>query len=119
MGLATSNSYDGAIETLSPFNILDHFDFICGYDSGYGVKPGGGMVLGFCEHTGLDPSEVVVVGDNAHDMEMAKAANVILRIGVLTGISSGQELSALADVVIPSISDLSGIIDQFNAGEQV
>jgi phosphoglycolate phosphatase len=117
IGLATSDSYDSAIATLGPFNILDHFDFICGYDSGYGVKPGGGMVLGFCEHTGVDPSEVVVVGDNAHDMEMAVAANVILRVGVLTGTSSEQELAALADVVIPSISDLSAIIDQFNAGE--
>jgi phosphoglycolate phosphatase len=117
IGLATSDSHDSAIATLSPFNILDHFDFICGYDSGYGVKPGGGMVLGFCEHTGVDPSEVVVVGDNAHDMEMAVAANVILRVGVLTGTSSEQELAALADVVIPSISDLSAIIDQFNAGE--
>jgi phosphoglycolate phosphatase len=119
MGLATSDSYDGAIETLSPFNILDHFDFICGYDSGYGVKPGSGMVLGFCEETGVDPSEVVVVGDNAHDMEMAMAANVILRVGVLTGTSSEQELKDMADVVIPSISDLNAIIDQFNAGEQI
>ena len=119
IGLATNDSHDSAIATLSPFNILDHFDFICGYDSGYGVKPGGGMVLGFCEHTGVDPSEVVVVGDNTHDMEMALAANVILRVGVLTGTSSEQELTALADVVIPSISDLSAIIDQFNSGEQV
>jgi phosphoglycolate phosphatase len=119
IGLATSDSHDSAIATLSSFNILDHFDFICGYDSGYGVKPGGGMVLGFCEETGVDPSEVVVVGDNAHDMEMAMAANVILRVGVLTGNSSEQELKALADVVIPSISDLNAIIDQFNAVEQI
>ena len=119
IGLATNDSYDSAIATLSPFNILGHFDFICGYDSGYGLKPGGGMVLRFCEQTGVDPSEVVVVGDNAHDMEMAMAANVILRVGVLTGNSAEHELTALADVVIPSISDLSAIIDQFNAGEQV
>ena len=117
IGLATSDSHNSAIATLGPFNILDHFDFICGYDSGYGLKPGGGMVLGFCDHTGVDPSEVVVVGDNVHDMEMAMAANVILRVGVLTGTGSEQELTALADVVIPSISSLSAIIDQFNAGE--
>ena len=118
MGLATSDSRDSAIATLSPFNILNYFDFICGYDSGYGLKPSGGMVLGFCEYTGINPSEVVVVGDSAHDMEMAMAANAILRVGVLTGTSSEQELEDFADVVIPSISDLSAIISQFNAGEQ-
>ncbi len=119
MGLATSDSHDSAIATLRAFNILDYFDFICGYDSGYGLKPDGGMVLGFCEQTGMDPSEVVVVGDNACDMEMAMAANAILRVGVLTGNSSEQELMVLADVVIPSISELSAIIGQFNASEQV
>ena len=30
LGLATSDSYDSAMATLSPFNILGHFDFVCG-----------------------------------------------------------------------------------------
>ena len=118
LGLATSDSYDSAMATLSPFNILDHFDFVCGYDSGHGVKPGPGMVLGFCEHTGCDASEVVVVGDNLHDMEMAMAAKAALRVGVLTGTSSEQQLAPLADVIISSISGLSSIIDQFNSEEK-
>tara|TARA_B110000495_G_C22682599_1_gene402819 strand:- start:81 stop:677 length:597 start_codon:yes stop_codon:yes gene_type:complete len=118
LGLATSDSYDSAMATLSPFNILDHFDFVCGYDSGHGLKPGPGMVLGFCEHTGCDASEVVVVGDNLHDMEMAMAAKAALRVGVLTGTSSEQQLAPLADVIISSISGLSSIIDQFNSEEK-
>lgn len=117
LGLATSDSYESAHETLSPFGILEHFDFVCGYDSGHGVKPGPGMVLGFCEKTGCLPSEVAVVGDNAHDMDMAMNANAALRVGVLTGTSSEKELEALANHVIPSISDLVTVIDAFNAGE--
>ena len=118
IGLATSDSHDSAMATLSPFHILDHFDFVCGYDSGHGVKPGPGMVLGFCEQTGCDPLEVVVVGDNSHDMEMAISAKAALRVGVLTGTSSEQELASLADVIIPSISGLSAVIDQFNSEEK-
>jgi phosphoglycolate phosphatase len=76
------------------------------------------MVLGFCEHTGCDASEVVVVGDNLHDMEMAMAAKAALRVGVLTGTSSEQQLAPLADVIISSISGLSSIIDQFNSEEK-
>ncbi len=117
LGLATSDSLESARETLAPFGILEHFDFVCGYDSGHGIKPGPGMVLGFCEKTGCLPSEVMVVGDNAHDMEMAINANAALRVGVLTGTSSAQELAMLADHVIPSISDLVTVIDAFNSGE--
>ena len=117
IGVCTSDSYDSAIETLSPFGILEHFDFICGYDSGHGVKPEAGMVLGFCQETGCLPSEVVVVGDNAHDMEMAINAKAALRVGVLTGTSSAHELGLLTDYVIPSIAGLAEVIDQFNSGE--
>lgn len=117
LGLATSDSHASAVETLAPFGIIEHFDFICGYDSGHGIKPGPGMVNGFCQQTGCLPSEIAVVGDNDHDMEMALAARVALRVGVLTGTSSRQELELLADTVIASIAGLEQIIEKFNAGE--
>ena len=119
IGLATSDSYESARETLAPFGILDRFDFVCGYDSGFGLKPGAGMVLGFCEQTGCEPSEVCVVGDNSHDMEMAIAAKAGLRVGVLTGTSSHQELDPLVDHVLPSISELMALIDHHNSGEKM
>lgn len=117
LGLATSDSFESAHETLAPFDVLHAFDFVCGYDSGFGLKPEPGMVHGFCDSTGCRPDEVCVVGDNAHDMEMAMAAKVGLRVGVLTGTSSRHDLAPLADHVLPSISDLLALIDQFNAGE--
>ena len=44
LGIATSDSYQGILNTLDAFDIISDFDFLCGYDSGHGVKPGPGMV---------------------------------------------------------------------------
>lgn len=119
IGLATSDSHGSALATLGAFDVLDKFDFVCGYDSGHGIKPGPGMVLGFCQETGCLPAEVCVVGDNAHDMDMATAANVALRVGVLTGTSNEKELAPISDHVLPSITELVNLIDQLNSGETV
>jgi phosphoglycolate phosphatase len=46
-----------------------------------------------------------MVGDNRHDLEMAKAGGA-LAIGVLSGTGTRESLSPLADVVLDSIVDL-------------
>lgn len=116
IGLATSDSEASARATLGRFDVLHKFDFICGYDSGFGIKPGPGMIHGFLETTGCKATEICVVGDNAHDMDMATAARVALRVGVLTGTSSRSELAPIADHVLPSIAELAELIDNWNKG---
>lgn len=106
LGVATADSYQGIINTLEHFNVLEKFDFLAGYDSGYGKKPGGGMVTEFCRQQELNPASVVVVGDNSHDIEMGRNADVGLCVGVLTGTSTRIELEAVADVVFDDISAL-------------
>ena len=106
LGVATSDSYQGIHNTLKSFDVISEFDFLCGYDSGHGVKPEAGMVLAFCQAMALDPTEVIVVGDNSHDIEMGKNAGVGYCIGVLTGTSTRDELEALADIVFDDITDL-------------
>ena len=110
LGVATSDSAEGAEATLAPFGVLPLLDFVAGYDSGHGVKPGPGMVLGFCGELGVMPEAVAVVGDNSHDMDMAKAAGAGLKVGVLTGTSSREELSAHADHVLESIAELEALL---------
>jgi phosphoglycolate phosphatase len=73
--------------------------FIAGYDSGHGPKPEPGMLLAFALHLGLHPSQIAMVGDNGHDMEMAGAAGAGAAIGVLSGTGTRQTLEALADVL--------------------
>ena len=106
LGVATADSHQGIINTLQSFDVLDDFDFLAGYDSGHGVKPEAGMVLAFCEQTGLSSKQVVVVGDNRHDIEMGRNANAGLCVGVLTGTSERADLEAIADIVLDDISHL-------------
>ena len=111
LGVATSDSEAGARASLGPLGILDEIEFLAGYDSGYGGKPGPGMVHGFCRSVGLDPRQTAVVGDNPHDLEMGRRAGVGLKIGVLTGTSSRAELADMADYVFSSINDLEPFLD--------
>jgi phosphoglycolate phosphatase len=115
LGVATSDSAEGAEATLAPFGVIDLLEFVAGYNSGHGSKPGPGMVLGFCTHLACTPAEVAVVGDNSHDMDMARAASAGLRIGVLTGTSLREDLAGHADHVIDSIADLESLLESRNA----
>lgn len=106
LGVATHDSEAGARHHLSEVGALDRFDFIAGYDSGHGLKPGPGMVLAFCERTGLDPSEIAMIGDSIHDLGAGRSAGAALVVGVLTGPAPESELAPLADMVLASIEDL-------------
>ncbi|OMH39282.1 HAD family hydrolase [Motiliproteus sp. MSK22-1] len=111
LGIATSDSQQGAEHSLAPFGILDDLDFICGYDSGHGTKPGPGMVNAFCRHTGLRQEEVIVIGDNLHDIEMGRSAGAGLTVGVLTGTSNREQLAEDADYVLSNVAQIFDILD--------
>ena len=106
MGVATSDNTNSAEAGLVAMGVRSHFAFVCGYDAGHGHKPGPGMVLGFCDHVGLPPACVAVVGDSLHDLHMARAAKVGMVVGVLTGPATEAELAPHADLVLPSIAEL-------------
>ncbi len=110
IGVATSDSTASVTLTLADLELSALVDFVAGFDAGHGGKPGPGMVLGFCEHTGLSPAEVAVVGDTLHDMEMARAAGAGLAIGVLSGVGSREDLLAVADHVLESIASLEPLL---------
>ena len=110
LGVATADSYQGILNTLQSFDVLDDFDFLAGYDSGHGVKPSGDMVLSFCKQMELTPSQVIVVGDNLHDIEMGRNAGAGLCVGVLTGTSTRADLEPIADLVLEDISGLPQLL---------
>ena len=110
LGVATSDSAEGARVTLGPSGILAQLDFLAGYDSGHGIKPGPGMVQGFCRDMGLQGSEVAVVGDNLHDLHMGRAAGAGLLVGVLTGTGSRDDLAPHAHHVFDSLLGLETLL---------
>ena len=112
LGIATSDSQAGAHASLAHFGVLELMDFVAGYDSGHGQKPGPGQVHGFCAATGLVPQEVAVVGDNLHDLEMGRSAGAGLVVGVLTGTGERAHLAPHADHVLDSIAGLEALLDR-------
>lgn len=105
LGVATNDSEVPARRHLANHGITDCFDFISGYDSGHGAKPGPGMCLAFARALGLDPARVAMVGDSRHDLDAGRAAGMRV-VAVLTGIAGREELEPHADVVLADIGAL-------------
>jgi len=110
LGVASSDSEAAIRAFLAGSGLGARMAFVTGYDSGFGPKPEPGMVRAFADVTGLPPSEICVIGDNTHDLEMAEAAGAGLRVGVLTGTSGRADLEPLAHVVLESVADLPGYL---------
>lgn len=106
LGVATNDSAAGLEASLTPLGVLPLLDFTAGCDSGYGAKPGPGMVLAFCDSIGAQPSDVAVVGDAIHDLAMGRAAGAGLTVGVLSGTSAREDLADGADLILDSVRDL-------------
>jgi phosphoglycolate phosphatase len=106
LGIASSDSKGAIARFVATVGLSDRFAFFAGYDSGFGYKPGPGMLTAFSEQTGVPASQIAMVGDNLHDLEMARAARAGLRVAVLTGTGSREELAPHADLCLASIADL-------------
>jgi phosphoglycolate phosphatase len=107
MGVATNDSTAGAQQTILMLGISSMFDAAYGYDAVARPKPAADTVVAFCDLTGLHPSEIAMIGDNGHDIEMAHNAGCGLSVGVLSGTGTSETFArARADVVLGSVADL-------------
>ncbi|UWP97391.1 HAD family hydrolase [Aliiroseovarius crassostreae] len=105
LGVATNDAEMPARAHLEGAGITDLFDFVVGYDSGFGGKPAPGQCLAFAKQLGVAPEDVVMVGDSLHDLHAGRAAGM-KTVGVLTGLASEEELAPFADAVMPDIGHL-------------
>ncbi|MDM7890170.1 D-glycero-alpha-D-manno-heptose-1,7-bisphosphate 7-phosphatase [Curtobacterium caseinilyticum] len=108
-GLATREQVDATNarvdELVGPFDVW----CVCPHDAGDGCpcrKPRPGMVLDAAERLGLDPSELVVVGDIGADVGAAVAAGA-QGILVPTPRTRAEEVDAAETVA----TDLDGALD--------
>jgi phosphoglycolate phosphatase len=112
LGVASSDNEASIRLMAERLGVIDLLDYIAGYDSGHGVKPGPGMIDGFARQVGVPVSEIIMVGDNTHDLHMAQNAKAGLAVGVLTGTSGRDALSPDADHVLASIDELEALLDR-------
>jgi phosphoglycolate phosphatase len=113
LGVATHDGEAAARGQLAAAGALGHFAFVCGYDSGFGLKPGPGMVTAFARAVGIAAGEVAMVGDSVHDLAAARAAGAALALGVLTGPATEADLAPHADAILPSIAALPGFLRRY------
>ncbi len=111
LGVATNDTMAGAEATLGPLEVMDQLDFVAGYDSGHGAKPGPGMVLAFADHIGADPAAVMMVGDSTHDLEAGRAAGSVT-VGVLSGDAPEEVLAPFADHILADIAGLPSLLSR-------
>lgn len=105
VGLATNDAEAPAHAHLRRAGIDQHFDFVAGFDSGWGGKPETGQMQAFLRQCGLAPAAVAMVGDSLHDLDAGRAAGM-RTVAVLTGIATSAALTPHADVVLDHIGQL-------------
>lgn len=110
LGVATNDAEGPARSHLASAGVSDLFDFIAGFDSGFGAKPQPGQLLGFADAMGLDPASVAMVGDSRHDLLAARAAGM-RPVAVLSGLARDADLAPLAEVVLSDIGALPDWIE--------
>ncbi|KZY53600.1 HAD family hydrolase [Sulfitobacter sp. KE29] len=106
LGVATNDAEHPARAHLLAAGVVDMFDFIAGFDSGHGGKPSPGQLHAFAAHVNLPAASVAMIGDSVHDMEAARVAGM-LRVAVLTGPATAEDLAPYADLVLPDIGHLA------------
>lgn len=106
LGLATNDTAGGITASLAAHGLLPRFRFVAGCDSGYGPKPEPGMAMAFAGAVGVDPRDMAVVGDNAHDLEMGRRAGAGLLVGVLCGTGRAADLGATAHIMLETTADM-------------
>lgn len=105
IGLATNDAEGPAHAHLRRAAIDGYFDFVAGFDSGWGGKPATGQLQAFVAHSGLLPGAVAMIGDSLHDLQAGRAAGM-RTVAVLTGIAGPDVLGPHADVVLADIGEL-------------
>jgi phosphoglycolate phosphatase len=106
MGVATSDGTAGTRAALANLGLEDRLPHVFGYDSVPRPKPAPDMVHAFAAAIGASAAEIAVVGDNIHDLEMARSAGAGAAIGVLSGTGRREDLAPLADAVLEGVRDL-------------
>jgi len=118
VGCATNDFESSAKQQLTEAGIYEQFDFVCGFDSGFGAKPAPGMFQAFASHCKISPAEAVMVGDSTHDLHCGRSAGAALCVGVLTGPAKACDIQDHADVVLGSVELLPEYLKRITSTDE-
>lgn len=113
LGILTSNSADNVRCFLEANSLIDCFEFI---QSGAALFGKSQVIKRLMRAKGLQPEEVIYVGDETRDIEAAKKSNIKV-IAVSWGFNSRQVLEKYSpDFLIDSPGELIDVIRSLQAG---
>jgi len=97
-GIITNTPRNRAIQIIKNFKLGRYFDTIVTSDDVDRGKPSPDIVLKACKNLGVEPVDVVTVGDTVSDVEAGKAAGcVVIGINVDTEITV-EKMSDLTEI---------------------
>ncbi|HEY9766508.1 MAG TPA: HAD family hydrolase [Chroococcales cyanobacterium] len=100
LGIATTDDKKNTEELLDYLHIRETVSSVVGSDRVSKGKPHPEMLHLACSELGVAPSEAVMVGDGINDLLMGRNTGVAATVGVLTGVTSREELSPHADLIL-------------------
>lgn len=109
LAIVTNDAEANARQQAEALGLLPYLRAVHGYDSGFGSKPGPGMVTALAQMLGHAPDAMAVVGDSAHDLSAARGAGARF-ILVRSGPAPVADLYDAADLVVDSVDDLPALL---------
>lgn len=110
LAVVSARDQRGTIMFLRRFDLVDHFPIIATAMTCRHTKPFPDPILWAAEQMGVNPENVLMVGDTTVDIRAGKAAGA-QTVGVLCGFGQEKELlRAGADLILPSTSALAGVL---------
>ena len=108
LGVVTNDAEALAHAHLEAANVSECFDFIAGFDSGFGAKPDPGPLLAFADKVGVAPDATLMVGDSLeHDIGGAQNvgfSSALVRGGVHSNAFAGSLQECELDRIIHELS---------------
>ncbi|ALN74197.1 phosphoglycolate phosphatase [Aureimonas sp. AU20] len=107
LGVVTNKPRAETDEILKHFGVLERMEIVVGGDAGPRKKPAPDLLLFAARELGLEPADVVFVGDSENDVDAAKAAG--MKAIALRGGYTVHAAEALgADLVLDRLDEIPG-----------
>ncbi len=114
MAVVTNKPQEATEQVLAGLELGHLFDVVVGAGSARALKPDPAPLVLALEKLGVGKEQAVMVGDNANDVDAAKALNVPV-VAVTYGYARTAPESLGADLLIESMSDLPTALRWFSA----
>ncbi|MBA1155979.1 phosphoglycolate phosphatase [Microvirga mediterraneensis] len=109
LGVVTNKPFGATIDILEALGLRTYFDAVIGGDTLPERKPHPAPILAALKQLGVAPEAALMIGDNYHDVQAARAAGV-RTFAVTYGYSHKPHAELGADRLIDTMSELLPIV---------